>query len=166
MKIKQQQKSRYQWKEGGGWSSVGGGYDKKFPRDTVRPLFCLQCWHGLTPPRTLHPNPLLLPMRQMRAPRGILTYPSLPEWQFLTTMNSMMTTMTKIKKSKEETSWSKRLDNQTHDVITQYRVGYVDLTAMVTVTKKHLHCQFKWGSLYQGFFSVKFFWNRNQISWI
>ena len=38
--------------------------------------------------------------------------------------------------------------------------------AMVTVTKKHLHFQINWDSVYKGLFSVKLVWNRNLIPYI
>ena len=38
-------------------------------------------------------------------------------------------------------SSSKWLEKQTHDKIIKDRVGCVDLTTMVTVTKNHLHFQ-------------------------
>ena len=56
------------------------------------------------------------------------------------------------------------MDNQTHNVITQNRVGFGELTAMVTVAKNHLHWLINWGSVYKVFFFVKWIWNRNQIS--
>ena len=146
--------SRSQSEEGGGWSSVGGGCGKIQPGDTVPPLCCLQCCHGLTPPSTVHPRPLLPLECQMRAPRWIMTYPSLPGWQFPLTINATTSIMT-MKKSKEGTSWSKGLDNQTNDVIAQDRLGSGELNAIVTFSKKHLHFQINWGSVYKGFFFVK-----------
>ena len=58
---------------------------------------------------------------------------------------------------REGTSWSKRLYKQTNGVITQDRVGYDELKAMVTVTKKHLHLKINLGSVYKGLFFVKKF---------
>ena len=86
--------------------------------------------------------------------RGITTYPSLSEWRFLTTMNVTMKT-TKMEILRDGIYWSKSLYNQTHDLITQDRVGSGELTSMVTVTKKHLHCQINLGSVYKGFSFVK-----------
>ena len=136
--------------EGGEWRSVDGSCGKSRPRDPVPPLHRLQCRYLLTPPRTLHPFPLLPPARQMRDPQGIKADPPLPEWRLLMTMNAKTTT-----KQKEGASSLKRLDNRTHYKITEDRVGSGELTSMVTVTKKHLHCQIKWGSVYRGFFFVK-----------
>ena len=104
-------------------------------------------------PRTIHPRLLLPSVRHMIVPRGIKTNPSLPKRRFPTTMNATTTTTTK--KLREGKSWSQRLDNQTHIIITQNRVGSVELTAMVTVTKKHLHFLIKWGSVYKGLFFVE-----------
>ena len=112
-------------------------------------------------PRTIHPRLLLPSVRNMIVPRRIETNPSLPERRFPTTINATTTTTTPTttttttKKSREGGSWSQRLDNQTHIIITQNRVGSGELTAMVTVTKKHLHFLIKWGSVYKGLFFVK-----------
>ena len=54
-------------------------------------------------------------------------------------MNATTTTKTRKTKSREGTSSSNRLDNQTKNVITQDRVVSGDINAMVKVTKKHLH---------------------------
>ena len=56
--------------------------------------------------RTLHPRPLLPPVRQMIVTRGITNYPSLPERRFLTTMNVTTMTTKNNKNSREEESWS------------------------------------------------------------
>ena len=53
-------------------------------------------------------------------------------------MNAKMTRTKKIKKLNEATYSSKRVENKTHEEITEYRVDYDELTAMVTVTKKAL----------------------------
>ena len=62
-------------------------------------------------------------------------HPSVSEWQFLTTINVTTTTNTTMKKLKEETSTSKRVENQTNYKITDNRVGSGELAAMVKVTK-------------------------------
>ena len=53
------------------------------------------------------------------------------------------------------TSSSKWVENQTHNKIPKYRVGCVDLTAMVTVYKKHLYFQNNLGSVHKVFFIVR-----------
>ena len=50
-------------------------------------------------------------------------------------MKSTTTKTKKTTKSREGTSWSKSMDNQTHNIITQNRVGSGELTVMATVTK-------------------------------
>ena len=44
---------------------------------------------------------------------------------------------------------------ETHYIITKYRVGCGELTAMVAVTKNHLYFQNNWWSVQQGLFLVK-----------
>ena len=56
--------------------------------------------------RTRQPLPLLPTSRQMKFPRGNETYPSHPKRRFLTTINVTMIWTTKMKKSREGTSWS------------------------------------------------------------
>ena len=68
-------------------------------------------------------------------------------------MNATKKTTKKTTNLREGTSWLKRLDNQTHNVITQNRVGSDKSDAMLEVTKKNLHFQINWGSVYKGFFS-------------
>ena len=84
----------------------------------------------------------------------------IPSWMAVTLTTMTTTTM---KKSREGTSWLESLDNQTYDIITQDIVYSIELTTMVTVTKNNPHCQINWGSVYKGFFFVKWIWNRNQF---
>ena len=125
------------------------------PIDPIPPLHRLPHRHQLTPPRTVHPCPLLPPTRQTRSSLGITTYPSFTEWLFLTTMNTTVATTTNMKKSKEATYFSERLENQKNYKITESRFGSGELTTMVIVTKKHLYFQINCGSVYRGFFFVK-----------
>ena len=153
--------SRSQLEEGGGRISVGGSY-RPFGQDILYLLFTTSCigihWHC---PGCSTPWPLSLSPRQKKAPRGIKMHPSIHEWQFLTTIHVTTTTNTMMKILKEETSISKRVENKTNYKITDNRVGSGELSAMVKVTKKHLHFQINWGSVYKGFFFVKWIWNKN-----
>ena len=47
---------------------------------------------------------------------------------------------------------SKWVGKYAHEKITKDRVGCGEFTGMVTVTKNHLHCQNKLGSVLKGFF--------------
>ena len=50
-------------------------------------------------------------------------------------MNATTKTMKNSKLLRKGESWSKRLDNKTHNIITKNRVVYGELTAMVKLTK-------------------------------
>ena len=65
------------------------------PRDPAPPLLGPQRQYWLTPPKTLHPHPLLPLTIQIKVPRGIKTYPYLPERLFRKTMNTTMMITTK-----------------------------------------------------------------------
>ena len=147
--------SRYRSENGGGWSSVGGSCGKIWPMipyllftaSSVRIDWFLPgkstparspCWRG-----------------RWDCPKGIMAYPSLPKWRFPTTVDGTAMTTKKTTKNQEGTSLLKSQDNQTHNKITEYRVGSGDLIAMATVTKKHLHFQNTWGSVYRKLFIVK-----------
>ena len=58
---------------------------------------------------------------------------------------------------------SKWVEKKTHDIITKYRVGCGYLTAIVAVTKKHLHWKNNWGSVQKVLSLVKWVWNTNEL---
>ena len=128
------------------WShpSPKGNYRKlwaRWWRQKIRgEIFAKYTAHTPAPPARIN----------MIVSRGIKTYPTLPERRFLKIMSAAMTTTTTTKNTKklrEGTSWLWRLENQTHNVITQNRVVLGALTAMVTVSKNHLRCLINQGSV-------------------
>ena len=57
--------------EGVGWISIEYALVKSWPRDPAHPLLSPQRCHGLKPPSTLLPCPLLFPEWKMISPRGL-----------------------------------------------------------------------------------------------